>query len=214
MTETTEAFDGAKSRRRWFQFTLRTLLVAVLVLSLPLSWVAMKRHRERRAVAEIRRLSGGVVYDYDYASSDWWGSARMPHFLREFFFSGVYQIGFDPQTIDDDALRHVGVLTDVRVLALAGNQITDSGMEHLSHLTELQYLGLADTRVGDAGLEHLKGLASLGTLQLGRTQVTDAGLAHLKGLVSLYNLDLEGTQVSAEGVRKLQQALPNCRIDY
>ena len=45
-------------------------------------------------------------------------------------------------------------------------------------------------------------------------QVTDSGLGHLKGLSSLEFLDLRDTQVTPEGVQKLQEALPECQIEY
>ena len=64
----------------------------------------------------------------------------------------------------------------------------------------------------DAGLQHLKGLESLKILYLGSTKVSDAGLEHLKGLENLESLDLSYTNVTYNGVKKLQQALPNCKI--
>jgi hypothetical protein len=44
--------------------------------------------------------------------------------------------------------------------------------------------------------------------------VTDAGLAHIEKLTGLTFLDLTGTKVTAAGVDKLQNALPNCRIEW
>ena len=49
-------------------------------------------------------------------------------------------------------------------------------------------------------------------LDLFDAQVTDAGLVHLKGLTQLQELYLVDTKVTDEGVKKLQQALPNCKI--
>ena len=45
-------------------------------------------------------------------------------------------------------------------------------------------------------------------------QITDAGLVHLRGMTHLEELVLIDTKVTAEGVKKLQAALPNCKIDY
>jgi hypothetical protein len=64
----------------------------------------------------------------------------------------------------------------------------------------------------DARLEHLKRLTRLKKLILIRSNITDVGLEHLSGLTSLRELDLNGTKVTDAGVKKLQQALPNCRI--
>ena len=72
---------------------------------------------------------------------------------------------------------------------------------------------LSRTNVTDAGLVHLKGLTNLELLYLGNNKKnTDAGLEHLKGLASLQRLFLEDTKVTDEGVKKLQTALPKCRI--
>lgn len=59
--------DESPKRRRWFQFRLRTLLIAALVLSLPLSWFAWrmeKAKRQREAVQAIEKLGGEAYYDW------------------------------------------------------------------------------------------------------------------------------------------------------
>ncbi len=56
-----------KPTRRWFQFSLRTLLLFVLLVSLSLSWFAVKRQqatRQEKAVEAIRKAGGNVAYDY------------------------------------------------------------------------------------------------------------------------------------------------------
>ena len=50
------------------------------------------------------------------------------------------------------------------------------------------------------------------SVKLNNTKVTDAGLVHLKGLSKLQTLFLQGTKVTDAGVKKLQAALPKCRI--
>ena len=71
---------------------------------------------------------------------------------------------------------------------------------------------LFDTNVTDAGLVHLKGLTELQKLWLSATKVTDAGLVHLTGLTNLQTLYLSSTDVTDAGVKKLQAALPKCKI--
>ncbi len=44
------------------------------------------------------------------------------------------------------------------------------------------------------------------------TKVTDAGLVHLKGMTNLRRLNLIYTNVTDAGVKKLQAALPKCKI--
>ena len=93
------------------------------------------------------------------------------------------------------------------------SRITDAGLVHLEELADLRRLTLEDPQITDAGLVHLEGLTNLSVLSLRGTQITDAGLVHVEKLTNLRNLSLGNTQVTDEGVKKLQQALPNCRIN-
>jgi hypothetical protein len=68
--------------------------------------------------------------------------------------------------------------------------------------------------VSDNGLAYLEAMKKLEGLDLFNIPITDAGLAHLRGLTNLQSLHLEMTKVTDEGVRKLQQALPHCKIEY
>ena len=49
---------------------------------------------------------------------------------------------------------------------------------------------------------------------LSGTTVTDAGLRYLKGTGKLETLKINGTKVTTQGVKKLQEALPNCQIEW
>jgi len=125
-------------------------------------------------------------------------------------------------------------LTSLQMLDLSHNDITDAGLENLRGLDCLTTLDLSFTGVTDAGLQHLKGLTALTTLKLYWTgitdkgevhrsawpssrgvptkRITDEGLVHLAGLKNLRTLDLSLSQVTDAGVKKLQVALPDCKI--
>ena len=87
-------------------------------------------------------------------------------------------------------------------------------LAHVSGLTQLRHLMLADTRITDAGLVHVSRLTQLYSLDLENTQISDTGLAHLTGLSQLLVLQLLNTRTTGAAVEKLQQALPNCKIDW
>jgi hypothetical protein len=204
-------------KRRWFQFSLRALLVFVLLVSIGMSWFAVKMQRARRqrkAVEEIRK-AGGMV-GYAHGLDDPFAEPSVSKWAREllgddFFFDVVIvSVGRD---VGDREASHLKALNNLTHLDLSYTQGTGAGLEHLERLTNLEWLDLRHTQVTDAGLEHLKGLTNLQWLDLIGTQVSDAGLDHLRGLNGLLLLDLDGTQVTPEGVEKLQEALPDCEIN-
>ena len=185
--------EESPKRRRWFQFRLRALLVAILVLSLPLSWFAWKMEearRQRKAVAELRDHGGRVLYD--------WASHGRP-------------VTSWPRTLLGD-----DYFDKVHYAELVGPQATDARLEHfVESLPDLQHVLLEGPQVTDAGLEHLQKLTDLeGLLLLTPHQVTDAGLEPFTDLTKLRRLSLWKCPVTPLGVRRLQALLPSCKIEY
>jgi len=220
----TAAGQPGKPRRRlrWYQLSLRTLLVVVLVASLGMSWFAVRMQRarkQREVVAAIVEMGGRVTYDYEFDASGHYiphpeppGPAWLRKLLGDDFFTDVRSVRFLGTHVKAAELIHLKGLTRLQRLYLSDTQVTDADLEHLKGLTNLHTLCLDGTRVTDAGLECLKGLTQLQRLDLWATGVTDAGLEHLKGLTNLQSLCLEGTQVTDAGVNNLKKALPNCTI--
>jgi hypothetical protein len=188
--------EPPKRKRRWFQFSLRTLLVFTVVCAIGSAWVAQKMEQKRDELKTVQGIvgSGGqVFYDYQMLKG---GEPPGPDWLRtllgENFFSEVAGVNLDYAhvTINDDWLLKV------------------------KRLPRLQWLCLVNTGITDAGLVNLKGMTKLKKLYLGNTQVTDAGLIQLKDLFQLKALYLEETRVTDAGVKDLQKALPNCKISH
>ena len=204
--------ETRKPRRRWFQF----------LVSLGMSWVAVRMQsarQEKVAVEEIEKLGALVMYDcVVYESGNPFQLAQRPgpwwlrNSLGQNFFATVVDVDFARSPVTDVGLEHLEGLTQLRRLDLHYTQVVGTGLKHLKGLTRLQTLNLFGTEVTDVGLEYLKGLTRLQTLDLSDTEVTDVGLGHLKGLTRLQTLTLFGTKVTDEGVKRLQQALPNCKI--
>jgi hypothetical protein len=202
-----------KSRRRWLRFSLRALLVFLLLLSVPLAWFAWRMQEARRqgeAVEAIVGMGGEVTYNYQIDEHGEWipgAEPTTPAWLRKSlghdFFYDVTWVSFDGTQATDAGLEHLKGLTCLEVLWLGDTKVTDAGLEHLKGLTNLEVLSLGYTQVTDAGLEHLKGLVNLRELDLFQTQVTDAGLVYLKEMAELRQLHLGATRLTDAGLRHL-----------
>jgi hypothetical protein len=206
-------------RSRWYQFSLRTLLVVLTVLCLgPGGYVAYEQGKVRKqqgAVAAIENLGGYVFYDERPPRRS--GLTRL--ILGDDTFGNVDGVDFNPlktenRQITDADLRHLQSFPLLDHLALKNcRQITDGGLAELSGLPNLRYLYLNDTPITDAGLVHLAGLGNLEELSLTHTQVTGPGLIQLSGLTRLDYLYLYSTRIPPDGVDEIQKALPKCRIN-
>ena len=62
---------------------------------------------------------------------------------------------------------------------LEKTQVRETGLKHLGNLTNLNWLNLAGTKVRDAGLQDLEGLTNLEYMDLKGTQVTRKGRKRL-----------------------------------
>ncbi len=116
--------------------------------------------------------------------------------------------------ISDPQMEAIQDIPTLRALNLNVNPISDEGVRRLLKLTELEKLGLYQTQVTDEACVLLSQLPKLKDVALHDTKITDAGLDSLAKLKNLQQLNLRDCKnITAEGVRKLQAALPNCKIE-
>jgi hypothetical protein len=125
---------------------------------------------------------------------------------------GLEELDLGYSGVTDAGLASIESLSKLRSLYLYGTKVTDAGLRQLRHTSQMECLVLSPLNT-DASLECVAKMTSLNTLNLNGTRVTDRGLVHLNGLRNLRDVMLYDTSVTDEGVRKLQQALPNCKVE-
>ena len=231
--------EQPRRKRRWFQFSLRTLLIVTTLLAVGTGLLSQRIARKRKewdAVQAILRFGAAVRFDRDTSDANATGPSWLREILGKNFFAEVVAVNVTHVQSEDELLAKIKELpelvrlqlSDCRItdsglenleglihlqeLSVGGTFITDSGMPRLKQLTDLRWLWLDNTKVSDAGLASLEGLTHLQTLNLQGTYVTDVGLVHLRGLMSLKELYLANSDATEEGVKDLQKALPNCKI--
>jgi len=193
-------------KRRWYQYSLRTLFVLMTLFAIFCSWYSyeLKQAAKRRAAVEaIRRAGGQVYYILDAPDSD--GCTRIGEKLPTLVwlqpFTGqveVFSVSFsDAATkVTDAELQPVGEMPELQHLFLDGTHITGDGLKVIEGFTELEVLSLDNTQVTDAGLKYIHDLPRLRFVDLANTSVTDDGLRHLRELPGLQDLTLDGTQIA------------------
>jgi len=207
--------------RRRFQFSIRSLLVLVVAVAVPCSWLAVQKQqakRQREVYNVLREFRGIIAYDFRHSSNR--KEPDVPAWLMKLFdndvdfFADLERVCLAAgREFTDAELACVGELTELEFLALGGAGISDGAVEHLRGLTDLEHLSLNRATVSDAGLEHLEGMINLERLFLHGTQVGDAGLEHLAGLSSLQILALGDTEVTDAGLKHLEGLVNLSRLD-
>ena len=179
--------------RRWLRFSLRALLLLMLVVGATIGWTLHKVREQGAALAAL--LNGRCAIAYRDGADPESPNAleRCRRWLGEEHWIDVEVLILVHPEADDAVLAHVRGLPRLRYLILDGSAVSDAGLVNLRFLPMLAELHLDHTRVTDAGLANLRFVPMLTELNLANTQVTDAGLVHLRGCSQLQGLDLSGT---------------------
>ena len=151
----------ARPWRRFLRFSVRGLIVLVLVIGGWFGWVVRSARIQREAVAAIKNAGGIVYYGWEYSDSTVapGQKPRVPTWLVDLigvdYFGHVTAVGFF-NPIDDKVFVQVGRLSGLQLLYLDGTSTSDAELAHLKSMTRLSFLSVRSTQISDAGLECLK----------------------------------------------------------
>jgi hypothetical protein len=201
-------------RRRFLQFSLRTVLVLMTVLAVWLgTW--LDRGRREKAALEGLQDKGYVRVHYDY---QWDANGKRvtnpsppgPEWARqcmgEHCFTRVVRMSTTYYHLDDEGLSHVAQFGHLRML------YNDVGMVSAGEFRSMwsspnNYAeedgGAVPNPITDTGVAHLRRLNRLRTLILVGTVVTDDGLRHITGLSRLKTLKISSPNITDEGIPHL-----------
>jgi Leucine-rich repeat (LRR) protein len=234
---TDQAKPISRHWRRFTRFSVRGMIVVLLLVGGWPGWIARGARIQREAVEAIEKAGGTVMYNWEYSNGTMvpagnpWAPTWLVNLIGVDCFGHVTSVSLSQtgsgttyaqverltrlerlnlltSSLDYSGLERPKGLTNLAVLSLIGTKVTDADLVNLKGLTKLTVLDLGSTQVTDAGFVHLAGLPHLARLRLSHTRVTDAGLAHLNGRFKLISLDLSGTFFTDSGLWYLYW-LPN-----
>lgn len=188
-----------RKKRRRHLASVRSLLILLALVAIPLAWYANRVHERRRALRTIFAHNGGIYYDFEVDGGKFPKDpvSPVPAWLRrgvgtDHFHNIVWvRIERSPSFSDEDLAR-IRALDAVEALGIVGTAITDEGMRHFRGWGSLKALFLDDSAVTDAGVDAL-GLETFPQLSV---------------------LALRGTRVTPEKARAIQKRFPDMMILY
>jgi hypothetical protein len=215
-----------RPRRRWFQFSLRSLFLLTLLVALGLGgfMTEFRRARSQTEAVEAIIASGGTVgYRYVFGGSDSrsrFGQSRfetqrrpLASLFGEGFLAYVVVADFVPadDLMDHGACRTVDAdlvplerLPYVESLNLYhAIQVTDAGLKHLEHSTRMRVLNLELTSMTDTGLKSLGAMSQLEELSLTYPRMPGRGLELLRQFGGLRKMIL-GPWIADADLRQLK----------
>lgn len=183
--------------RKWFRFSLRTVLTLFTCVAVAMGWFAYSAKLRSAAFAAVRQAGGDIRMSIGERS-----------YLDKIFgadlFGNVTKIDLRKGKVDNELLRHVGVLNELKRLDLSNADINDAGLRHISHLP-LRELWLQSTDITDASAATLSTMSNLRMLSLNANSLSDKFLEQLKPLPQLEDLGLRGTKVTGGGMKYISR---------
>ncbi|MBN2292265.1 MAG: hypothetical protein JXM70_07565 [Pirellulales bacterium] len=182
------------TKRRGLQFSIRSLLVLILVVAVWFSWRAANlQHARHETEVAVKLVDVADPLDGRVGGSI--TSVRLNALAG------------------DDHLRLLAEFPMLRFLKIEKSRITDDGLAHLKDSSHLISLELKDVPISDDGLRQLIPL-HLRLLTLSGVQVTGPGLAQLGKMddLKVLLLNLDDTQITDADIEELKAALPNVPV--
>ncbi len=190
-------------RSSLFRYSLRTLLLLLLVACMALGWFSIRLAKAREqavAVAKLRHLGATVYYDfhhyYDENGDGCLNESRRPtdwkvarKLLSDDFFNNVYYVRF---------IKH--------------EHFPQSGP--IIHYLGPRHVRTPISRDANSYIFILESLPHLHTLDLSHSNAAGQAIPKLTKLSCLKRLALGDSLMSEEGAERLRDALPDCHISW
>jgi hypothetical protein len=207
-----------KPRRRWFQFSLRTLLVGTVLLSCAFAFykeIFYRVHQQRRLISKIEKIGGRVGYDDPYRRAverklDPPGSPFVRWLVGNDAYASVEHIDLRQSGATDKDLDTLTEFPKLNAVSI-DNRFTQNGLISLAKNQNLSTIVIYDMYFDEPGLKPLASLNKLKSLHLLGTSVDDRSLRNLGTLTNLEFMQLNGgngCDISSEGLARVSE-LPN-----
>jgi uncharacterized protein YjbI with pentapeptide repeats len=203
--------SAATDSRRWLQFSLRTLLVVMLLAGVLLGYIGYERRRAAALQSQFAGLqalttnAGALVGDPSPRPG--WLRAVLgddsPAYLRSISLAG--------RKVDDAKLGGLESFPRLEVLSLLCTDVRGPSLELLTENPRLRRLDLGASNIGDEGMKSVGKLTGLTDLVLGNTRISGESLRDLAGLSRLRRLNLHRTEIADDHLKALA-AWPELRV--
>lgn len=211
----------SKRRRLRFRFSMRTLVLFLLIVGCLAAWFGNRIRRGqqqyRSGIALVDTQLSDILRDVDSTSlqaslrnSIWKHEPGPPlpawvlETVGEHTFSSITGISLGREVKDSD-LQHLSNLFSLKELSIYGKaaERADAILESAAKIRSLKYLRLTSSKVTDVGIAHLANSKRLHTLWIDSSNVTDESLVSIANLHQLRELSLAKSAISDGGLRHL-----------
>jgi hypothetical protein len=215
-----------KCRSVFPRFGLKTVFIAVAVLSVCLAHFVIRARDIHFLRTHIRALGGAVTFTHEVdAYGNILPTARhpLPQVIRELigddFGVSPFAIECDSEQVaghDLDFLKECRCAGEIKRISLSNTHVGDDAVDSLASARNLRWLEVANTIITNEGVRRMVRMQKLEFLDLTGTQIDDSAVDYFSQFQSLRFLIIGNTAFTSVGVTRLRELLPTCDVktDY
>jgi hypothetical protein len=175
--------EGRKPERakRRFQYTVRSLLILLLVAAVAFSIPSWRRKQywdQWRAVQRLRELGVGVVVEPK--EGKW-----MRSFIGDDAYVSTLGVSFERKRVTREMMDCLGTFFDLEQIVMTDCVVDNNDFAKIAHYTGVKSIYLQDTNLSDVGLKQFAGFVNVTEFFMVHSDVTTDGLKCLAGMKNL-----------------------------
>lgn len=217
MSESTSSTKQRPKRRRWLTFSIRGLMVLVLIAAIGMGWIASMRtqHQREKAIAnQIEALDGTVQWNSRSVSSrmldpfspeptqyEQWRAWLLGDDVDSRINRVIFEKACPAELFAE--LHNLEALTE---LMIVNGSVSDASCEAISNLASLTDISLVDTEISAKQLEKISSLPNVNHIYITHASVTKENVKLLAKFPNLTTLSICSSQIPAEGLACLRVA--------
>jgi len=211
--------DRSNPKRRWHQYRLRTLLLALTLFTMAHAvgscWQTnFGTYRAQKAAAKKLEASGAEI-TWEPAGPEW-----MRDEFGEDNFRDIVEVSWHGKQPTDDDLAHLRHCTNLRVLRLGSERVTKVGDKYISYSMPVYFDGdylngdpnpFDGFHVTNNGIMQIEHLTNLRVLDLASDKITSDVLEALSRMTKLEELSLRRIPIGKGELKQLSH-LRNLKV--
>ncbi|MBA2117515.1 hypothetical protein [Bremerella alba] len=204
-------------RGRWLRFSLRSFMVLIVLLSVPLAWLGQKHARMRiedEVVDMILAAEGTVIYPHQKEASQdggFYKSSKNPapgpkwirNILGENLFASVQYVWLTNDQVDDELIANLSRLQNLEVVLLNSSSVTDKSIDSLLMVSQLKELTLDADQVSPQAFNRLRTHPIIESLELFGSLASPGQLKQFEPWPQLKHLTLHANMARDEDLLPL-----------
>jgi hypothetical protein len=204
----------SRPKRRWFRFSLRSLLLATTVFCIWLGFKVNAAREQREIVKMVHELGGIVWYDYEFDSAGnhltpppepgWLAKLIGVDFLHNVLAIRILNENFQTPKDYSAVMARLPNVPKLQNLVLTGGKLQDDDFQFLAGLSRLKYIGLIKNEISGEGVGFLKDAKQLQMLFISNNSVSEKGLDTIAAVPNLQWLRLLFCGITDSGINRLR----------